>query len=231
MLDAFVSILEALWYQDFVALQNLESVFMIYFCVTFLIWLESAFLPAAPLPCDSIVILSGTLGAMGVIDFKIVVALLILAAAIGSWFAYLQGRWLEHLPKVRVWVDRVPPKKIQVVDQLLIQHGVIALFVARFIPVVRSLLPLMMGFRIKKHSHFFRFAGLSAIAWVGFLTGIGYLLTLLPENISRVVTVILMVAPFVTLAVAIISLVVSWLFKRNKKVSVIPVTKPQGYKV
>ena len=230
MLDAFVSILEALWHQDFVALQNLESVFMIYFCVTFLIWLESAFLPAAPLPCDSIVILSGTLGAMGVIDFKIVVALLILAAAIGSWFAYLQGRWLEHLPKVRGWVDRVPPKKIQVVDQLLIQHGVIALFVARFIPVVRSLLPLMMGFRIKKHSHFFRFAGLSAIAWVGFLTGIGYLLTLLPENISRVVTVILMVAPFVTLAAAIISLVVSWLFKRNKKVPVMPVTKPQGYK-
>ena len=60
MLDAFVSILGALWHQDFVALQNPESVIMIYFCLTFLIWLESAFLPAAPLPCDSIVILSGT---------------------------------------------------------------------------------------------------------------------------------------------------------------------------
>ncbi len=228
MLDAFVSILEALWHQDFVALQNLESVFMIYFCVTFLIWLESAFLPAAPLPCDSIVILSGTLGAMGVIEFEVVVVLLILAAAIGSWFAYLQGRWLEHLPRVRVWVDKVPPNKIQVVDRLLIQHGVVALFVARFIPVVRSLLPLMMGFRIKNHAHFFRFAGLSAVAWVGFLTGIGYLLTLLPESISRVVTIILMVAPFVTLGGAIISFAVSWFIKRNKKVPVIAVTKSQG---
>ncbi len=46
MLDAFVSILGALWHQDFVALQNPESVIMIYFCVTFLIWLESALIVA-----------------------------------------------------------------------------------------------------------------------------------------------------------------------------------------
>ena len=49
MLDSFVSIFSALWLQDFVALQNPESMVMIYVCVTFVIWLESAFLPAAPL--------------------------------------------------------------------------------------------------------------------------------------------------------------------------------------
>ncbi|PSU27342.1 DedA family protein [Photobacterium phosphoreum] len=217
MLDSFVSIFSALWHQDFAALQNPESIVMIYFCVTFVIWLESAFLPAAPLPCDSIVILAGTLGAMGIIDFKLIVFLLIVASAIGSWLAYLQGRWLDHLPKVKRWVDMVPPQRMQTVDKLLIRHGIVALFAARFIPVVRPLLPLMMGFRIKNQAHFFRFAWLSATAWVLLLTGLGYLLTLLPENIARVTTMILMVAPFVTLGIAIISLFSSWLLKRIKK--------------
>ena len=205
MLDSFVSIFSALWQQDFAALQNPESIVMIYFCVTFVIWLESAFLPAAPLPCDSIVILSGTLGAMGIIDFKLIVFLLIMASAIGSWLAYLQGRWLDHLPKVKQWVEMVPPHRMQTVDKLLIRHGVVALFAARFIPVVRSLLPLVMGFRIKNQAHFFRFAWLSATAWILLLTGLGYLLTLLPENIARITTMILMVAPFITLSIAIIS--------------------------
>ncbi|MBY3786960.1 DedA family protein [Photobacterium carnosum] len=217
MLDSFVSIFSALWQQDFAALQNPESIVMIYFCVTFVIWLESAFLPAAPLPCDSIVILSGTLGAMGIIDFKLIVFLLIMASAIGSWLAYLQGRWLDHLPKVKQWVEIVPPHRMQTVDKLLIQHGVVALFAARFIPVVRSLLPLVMGFRIKNQAHFFRFAWLSATAWILLLTGLGYLLTLLPENIARITTMILMVAPFITLSIAIISLFSSWLIKRIKK--------------
>ena len=217
MLDSFVSIFSALWHQDFAALQNPESIVMIYFCVTFVIWLESAFLPAAPLPCDSIVILAGTLGAMGIIDFKLIVLLLIIASAIGSWLAYLQGRWLDHLPKVKRWVDMVPPQRMQTVDKLLIRHGIVALFAARFIPVVRPLLPLMMGFRIKNQAHFFRFAWLSATAWILLLTGLGYLLTLLPENIARVTTMILMVAPFITLAIAIISLLSSWLIKHIKK--------------
>ena len=217
MLDSFVSIFSALWHQDFAALQNPESIVMIYFCVTFVIWLESAFLPAAPLPCDSIVILAGTLGAMGIIDFKLIVLLLIIASAIGSWLAYLQGRWLDHLPKVKRWVDMVPPQRMQTVDKLLIRHGIVALFAARFIPVVRPLLPLMMGFRIKNQAHFFRFAWLSATAWILLLTGLGYLLTLLPENIARITTMILMVAPFITLAIAIISLFSRWLLKRIKK--------------
>ncbi|OBU35686.1 DedA family protein [Photobacterium phosphoreum] len=217
MLDSFVSIFSALWHQDFAALQNPESIVMIYFCVTFVIWLESAFLPAAPLPCDSIVILAGTLGAMGIIDFKLIVLLLIIASAIGSWLAYLQGRWLDHLPKVKRWVDMVPPQRMQTVDKLLIRHGIVALFAARFIPVVRPLLPLMMGFRIKNQAHFFRFAWLSATAWILLLTGLGYLLTLLPKNIARITTMILMVAPFITLAIAIISLFSSWLLKRIKK--------------
>ncbi|BAX52746.1 Inner membrane protein YghB [Photobacterium damselae subsp. piscicida] len=217
MLDSFLSIFTAVWHQDFVALKNPESILMIYFCVTFVIWLESAFLPAAPLPCDSIVILSGTLGAMGIIDYKIIFILLVAASATGSWLAYLQGRWLDHLPKVQRWVKMVPPHRMQTVDSLLMRHGLVALFVARFIPVVRPLLPLMMGLRVKSKTHFYRFTWVSATAWVGLLTVFGYSLKFLPEKVAHVVTIILMVAPLITLAVAVCSVLAGWLLRRKKR--------------
>ena len=67
---------------------------------------------------------------------------------------------------------------------LLGKHGLIALFCARFIPVVRSLLPLMMGLRVHRVSKFHYFAWLSAILWTLLLCGLGLLLPLLPHQIQ-----------------------------------------------
>ncbi|NMV23056.1 DedA family protein, partial [Vibrio parahaemolyticus] len=79
---------------------------------------------------------------------------------LGSWAAYLQGKWLNRLPKVQGWVSAVPQKRLEQVDVLLSKHGLVALLCARFIPVVRSLLPLMMGLRVKRISKFHYFAWL-----------------------------------------------------------------------
>ncbi|MEC4726677.1 DedA family protein [Shewanella sp. D64] len=218
MLDSFIAVLSALWQQDFALLQSPGSATMIYLCVFSLIWLESAFLPAAPMPCDSVVILSGSLAAAGIISLPFVFVLLVVAAATGSWLAFIQGRWLHKLPKIQKWIDAVPEKRMKTVDNLLNRHGLLALFTARFIPVVRPLLPLMMGLHIKKVSHFHYFAWLSAGSWCALLIGVGYALSFLPEKIAKVVTMGLMVAPFLTLAIAIISLLTSYLLKRIRTV-------------
>lgn len=218
MLDSFISVLTALWQQDFVLLQTPGSAAMIYLCVFSLIWLESALLPAAPMPCDSVVILSGSLAAAGIINLPFVFLLLVVAAATGSWVAFIQGRWLHKLPKIQKWIDAVPDKRMKTVDNLLNRHGLLALFTARFIPVVRPLLPLMMGLHIKKVAHFHYFAWLSAGIWCALLIGVGYAISYLPEKIAKVVTMGLMIAPFLTLAIAIISLLSSYLLKRLRTV-------------
>ncbi|GGI95604.1 membrane protein [Shewanella hanedai] len=218
MLDSFISVLTALWQQDFALLQSPGSAAMIYLCVFSLIWLESALLPAAPLPCDSVVILSGSLAAAGIISLPLVFLILVVAAATGSWVAFIQGRWLHKLPKIQKWIDAVPEKRMKTVDSLLNRHGLLALFTARFIPVVRPLLPLMMGLHIKKVAHFHYFAWLSAAIWSALLLGFGYSLSFLPEKIAKVVTMGLMIAPFLTLGIAIISLLTSFFLKRKRTV-------------
>ena len=216
MLDSFVSVITALWQQDFASLQSPGSATMIYICVFTLIWLESALLPAAPMPCDSVVILSGSLAAAGIISFPVVFAALVIAGATGSWVAFIQGRWLHKLPKIQRWIDAVPEKRMQTVDNLLNKHGLLALFTARFIPVVRPLLPLMMGLHIKKVSNFHYFAWLSAIIWCALLLGFGYALSYLPENVARVVTMALIIAPFITLAIAIVSLLSRFIINKRR---------------
>ncbi|MGI2260242.1 DedA family protein [Shewanella sp. GXUN23E] len=219
MLDSLQTVLSALWHQDFTTLMAPGSALLIYLCVGTLILLESGFIPAAPLPCDSVVILSGTLGAVGVVDPLLMLSIIIVAAALGSWLANLQGKWLNRLPLVQRWVDSVPSDKLQTVDKLLRRHGLVALFTARFIPVVRSLLPLMMGMRLQRRRAFQYFAWFSAFIWGCLLVGLGYLLPSLPENVSRVVTMILMAAPVITLCLAVSSWLIYKFRGRSKKKS------------
>lgn len=204
MLDSIFDVLMALWHQDFTTLMTPSSAAMVYAVVGVLIFLESGFIPAAPFPCDSVVVLSGTLAAVGVLDPILVLVLITTCAAVGSWAAYAQGRWLNRLPKVQGWVKAVPQKRLQQVDVLLGKHGLVALFGARFVPVVRSLLPLMMGMREKTVNKFHYFAWLSAFLWTLLLCSLGMLLPMLPEYISKVVTMGLMAAPVITLAVAVL---------------------------
>lgn len=208
MLDSISTILMALWHQDFAALLAPGSATLIYMVVGGLILLESGFIPAAPFPCDSVVVLSGTLAAVGVLNPLAILAVIIICAALGSWLAYLQGRWLNRLPRVQSWVNAVPSNRLATVDKLLMRHGLVALFTARFIPVVRSLLPLMMGMRVSEAPKFHYFSWLSAILWTFLLVGIGFSLPSLPEPISKAVTMGLMAAPVITLTIAVSSAII-----------------------
>lgn len=207
MLDALLAVFIALWNQDFSVLQSPGSAVMIYCVVGILIFLESGFIPAAPFPCDSVVVLSGTLAAVGVLNPIAVLLLIFVAAALGSWAGYLQGTWLNKLPKVQGWVDAVPDNRMAQVDSLLGKHGLVALFSARFVPVVRSLLPLMMGMRASQVSKFHYFSWLSALLWTLLLCSFGMLLPMLPDAISKYITAGLMAAPVITLSLAISSFV------------------------
>lgn len=222
MLDALLSTLAALWQQDFSVLQTPGSAVMIYCVVGTLIFLESGFIPAAPFPCDSVVVLSGTLAAVGVLHPISVFVLICLSAALGSWVGYLQGAWLNKLPRVQRWVNSVPTNRMIQVDALLGKHGLVALFCARFIPVVRSLLPLVMGMRANQVRQFHYFSWASASLWTLLLCSFGMLLPMLPEKISKYITAGLMAAPVVTLCLAISSILLIKLRKSSSQ----PIAEP-----
>lgn len=205
MLDSIQSILLSVWNQDVAALLSPDSMILIYILAASVIALEGAFLPAVPLPNDSVVILIGTLTALGGLEWQFALPLLIAAASLGSWLAFIQGRLLTRLPKIQSWVSKVPDKKLAMVDLLLFKHSFIALFFARFFPIVRILVPMTMGGRGQNLMIFQVYSLLSASLWATLLFGVGFLLPYLPENVSRTVTSSLLVLSIVTFFAVIFS--------------------------
>ncbi|PSV00391.1 DedA family protein [Photobacterium kishitanii] len=219
MFEKFLHIFNLITTQDFSALSDPSIVLAIYMCVAFIIFIDSAFIPASPIPCDSIMILSGTLCAMGIIDFKVMIPLLALAGTIGSYIAYLQGHYLTKLNFVKRWIDMVPLKTMAKVDNLLFKHSFASLFIARFIPVVRPLTPLIIG--VRANNLFVGYtrtmqAILSTLAWVGLLLGFGAAVTLLPDNLKHIVTGIIIASPIATIGLGVIVALFNFAKKKSQ---------------
>ncbi len=220
-MDSVLSIFSALWHHDAFALQNV-NLLLLYFCLALLIFVESAFIPAAPLPCDSVIILSGSLAAAGVLQLHWVLIALFLASWLGSLLAYYQGYQLKNWRIVTHWLAKVPEKHLIASDNLMNKYGLVALFFARFFPVVRSLLPMMMGLRDSVPPlRCVTASAISALLWILFLVSVGFGISLLPTQLEQFATKLLMIAPIFTLVLALLTFAASAILKkRERKVKV-----------
>ncbi|ENM5742622.1 DedA family protein [Vibrio metoecus] len=220
-MDSILSIFSALWHHDVFALQQV-NLLLLYLCLGLLIFLESGFLPAAPLPCDSVIILSGSLAAAGILQLHWVLITLCMAGWLGSLIAFYQGAQLKHWNIINRWLAKVPDKQLKTTDKLMRRYGLIALFFGRFFPVVRSLLPMVMGLRNGvKPLQFISASAISALFWIVSLVGAGFGISMLPTKLEQLATKLLMIAPVLTLVLAILTLLTSSIIKkRDRKVKV-----------
>ncbi len=83
------------------------------------------------------------------------------------------------------------------------------MFMGRFLPVVRSLLPMVMGLRnAVTPTRFLLVSPLSALAWILFLVGSGLGISLLPDKLAKIANHALILAPLMTLLIAISTVLV-----------------------
>lgn len=218
IVDTFTTIFSALWHQDVMTLKQID-LSLLYLSIGLLIFIKSALVPAAPLPCDSIIILSGSLAALGALNLTAVISLLVIAAWLGSAVGFYQGNHIKDWHIVASWMDKVPERQKQKSDVLLAKYGALAIFIARFIPMIRTLLPIILGMQASiSVLRFLSITLLSATGWISLLVLSGYSLSLLPTHLSRLANSLLMIAPLMTLTVAMMTLLTSWVIhKRNRR--------------
>ncbi len=209
-------IVPALWHQDFAALADPHIVGIVY-CVMFAtLFLENGLLPASFLPGDSLLILAGALVARGVMDFIPTLSILTIAASLGCWLSYLQGRWLGNTRIVKGWLSQLPPQYHQRATFMFDKHGLMALLTGRFLAFIRTLLPTIAGISGLSNRRFQIFNWLSGLLWVGVITGFGYALGMIPfvkRHEDQVMT-FLMVLPIFLLVVGLCGALVMVIRKR-----------------
>ncbi|TKI04867.1 DedA family protein [Martelella alba] len=209
----------ALWQQDFAALANPRVISVVY-CVMFvMLFLENGLLPASFLPGDSLLLLSGALVAKGVMAFFPTLLVLAVAASLGCWFSYLQGRWLGDTRVVRSWLLHLPAHYHQRAYAMFNRHGLMALLAGRFLAFVRTMLPTIAGISGLGNTRFQLFNWLSALIWVTVLMTLGYSISQVPlvKHHEDQVMAILMILPLILLCAGLIGSVVLLWRKRKVK--------------
>lgn len=215
-MELLTQLLSALWSQDFETLANPSMIGMLYFVLFMILFLENGLLPAAFLPGDSLLVLVGVLIAKGAMGYPETLLLLTVAASLGCWVSYIQGRWLGNTRIVQNWLSHLPAHYHQRAHHLFHKHGLSALLIGRFIAFVRTLLPTIAGLSGLSSARFQFFNWMSGLLWVLILTALGYLLGKTPvfQKYEDQLMSCLMLLPVVLLVFGLIgSLVVLW--KKN----------------
>ncbi|MBN3041713.1 DedA family protein [Pectobacterium brasiliense] len=210
-------IIQALWQQDFSALADPHVVWVVYGILFTTLFLENGLLPASFLPGDSLLLLTGAMIAKGVMSFFPTMILLTIAASLGCWLSYLQGRWLSDTRLVKGWLLQLPAHYHQRAHHLFHRHGLMALLVGRFLAFIRTLLPTMAGISGLNNTRFQIFNWLSGLLWVGGIVTLGYALSHIPlvKRYEDQVMTALILLPIILLVSGLIGMVVMvWRKKR-----------------
>jgi len=179
--------------------------FIVVFCETGLV-----FFPF--LPGDSLIFAAGTLAvAYGSFSVWGLFIIFVSAAILGDTVNY----WLGHYfgPMIFARDDSRLFRKKYLLDarKFFRRHGSKTVFLARFIPIIRTFAPFVAGVGAMDYRKFIVYNIVGALCWVSLFLGLGYLFGNLPavrNNITFLFVVIIMIS-FVPLALG-------WLIERRK---------------
>jgi membrane protein DedA with SNARE-associated domain len=168
----------------------------------------AANLPGSPPPLNFLLVgLVGTLGNL-----------------VGSWIAYWVGREGGR-PLVERWGRFVflRPHELDRAEAWFADHGDMAVFVSRLLPVVRTFISLPAGVAEMPFVRFSVYTFLGCLPWTFALAGVGYALGSQWTQVERYFRPISIVVGTMIVAAAAV-----WLFRRSRQKRMDEAEKPEG---
>ncbi len=163
------------------------------------------------LPGDSLLVVAGTYAAKGDLNLLYLNALLIPMAIIGDAVSYFIGKKsgpaLFNRPQSRLF----KPENMKAAHAFYEKHGGKAIIVARFMPIVRTFVPVVAGIAGMPYRRFAAYNVIGGAAWVGSMTLIGYFIGQVVPDIGKHIEKVIIVVVFISILPGIIG----WLRARN----------------
>lgn len=169
------------------------------------------------LPGDSLLVVAGLYAAQGSLDVWVLNALLAPVAVLGDatsyWIGSRAGARLESRPSSRF----LRPAHFAAARALYERHGGKAVVLARFMPLVRTFVPVVAGAARMPYRRFLVFNVIGAVAWVGSMTATGYLLgTRFPVVVQHLEKVIIGIV-LLSVAPALLRIGYGWVFRSSAR--------------
>ena len=126
------------------------------------------------LPGDSLLFTAGFLASQGYFSILPLILLLLVAAILGDAVGYTFGR--KAGPKIfsRPESFFFKPSHVEKTSQFFEKYGAKTIFLARFVPIVRTFAPIMAGVGGMKYATFARYNVIGGICWAAGMTLLGY---------------------------------------------------------
>jgi membrane-associated protein len=169
------------------ACANLDPIAMVktgsYLGLAFLVFAESGLLVGIFLPGDSLLFAAGLLSAGGFLAFGPLVFVVILAAIIGDSVGYWFGANVGAGFFKRKDSFFFKQEYLKRTERFYQTYGGRAIILARFVPIVRTLAPILAGIGSMPYKTFLSFNILGGLLWGAGMTSLGYFLgSIIPDS-------------------------------------------------
>jgi membrane-associated protein len=160
------------------------------------IFIETGLVVMPFLPGDSLLFAAGALAALpeSGINLYILIGSLVLAAVLGDTVNY----WIGHALGEKAYDSRwIKAEYLDKTHAFFEKHGGKTIFLARFVPIVRTLSPFVAGVGRMSYGYFFSYNVFGGLTWAPLFILTGYFfgnLEIVKHNFSLVILVIIAIS-------------------------------------
>lgn len=170
--------------------------FWTYAILFVVIFIETGVVVMPFLPGDSLLFAAGTFAAIGDLNIFLLFGLLAIAAILGDTVNY----WIGHFLGEKVYSTNsrfIKREYLERTQAFYKKHGGKTIFLARFIPIIRTFAPFVAGVGKMRYGYFITYNFVGGIVWTALFSFAGYFFANVPfvkENFTLVVFAIIFIS-------------------------------------
>jgi len=129
-----------------------------------------------PLPGDSLLFTAGLLASGIGFNLFYLISLIFVATFLGGVAGYFIGVYLETLHNYAFFRKFLKQEHLDKAHTFFEKHGRMAIVFSRFVPLVRTFVPIVAGIARMDFGKFIRYSLVSSLLWSTIVTLVGYFL-------------------------------------------------------
>jgi len=175
----------------------------VYLGLWFIIFAETGLAVGFFLPGDSLLVVSGLFAAAGILNIWLVLISFFLGSVMGDSTGYWTGRIMGYALFNRENSKIFKPSRIKKAHEFFEKYGPKTIILARFVPIVRTFAPMVIGASKMPYLKFFTYSVIGSAIWVSTMVLAGYFLggliergfgIRLEDHIEKVVIVVVFIS-------------------------------------